>query len=200
MLLYCLDRRRQIERTMELNWYCIHTKPKQEGIASSLLRSEVGIEVFCPFLRFERARRTGRTWVREAMFPGYVFACFDYIASYRHVKSVRGVIKIVSFGSGPATIVPNAIIRELRASVQDNETIEISPGIEEGEEVDVVSGPFQGVRAIVSRILPAKQRVAILLNLLGMEREVEVSMENVLPDIPHPLMDPSSSHPAKKTT
>ena len=200
MLLYCHAGESQIQKTMDLNWYCLHTKPKQEGIASSLLRSDVGVEVFCPFLRFERARRTGRTWVREAMFPGYIFAQFDYAQSYRHVKSVRGVIRIVSFGSGPATIVPEDIIRELRTSVQDNETIEIAPGIEEGEEVNVVSGPFQGVRAIVSRLLPAKQRVAILLNLLGMEREVEVSVENVLPDIHHPLMEASAQHPAKKTT
>jgi transcriptional antiterminator RfaH len=107
----------------------------------------------------------------------------------------------VNFGSeGAAAVVPDEVIRELRSSVQDNETIEIAPGLEEGEEVNVVSGPFQGVRAIVSRLLPAKQRVAILLNLLGMEREVEVSMENVLPDIHHPLLDDSASgHPAKKS-
>ncbi len=46
---------------MELQWYCIRTKPKMERLTSNLLRTEVGIEVFCPFIRFERARRTGRT-------------------------------------------------------------------------------------------------------------------------------------------
>ncbi len=50
-------------------WYCIRTKPKTERLTSQLLRTEIDLPVFCPFIRFERARRTGRTWVTEAMFP-----------------------------------------------------------------------------------------------------------------------------------
>jgi hypothetical protein len=51
----------------ELLWYCIKTKPKQESLATRLLRSELGMEVFCPKIRFKRARSTGVAWVNEAM-------------------------------------------------------------------------------------------------------------------------------------
>jgi hypothetical protein len=35
--------------------------------------------------------------------------------------------------------------------------------------------------------MPAQARVKVLLELLGMEREVEVEESGVLPDLSHPL-------------
>jgi len=52
----------------------------------------------------------------------------------------------------------------------------------------LVEGPFRGLRAIVTKILPAKDRIAVLLELLGIEREVEVPIYSVLPDTVHPLI------------
>ncbi|PTX97998.1 hypothetical protein DB345_03940 [Spartobacteria bacterium LR76] len=172
--------------TDSTHWYCVRTKPKNERLTSQLLRTEVGLPVFCPFIRFERARRTGRTWVTEAMFPGYIFARMDYTTQHRHLRSIRGVITIVGFGDNPA-IVPDSIVEELRREVRDEETIVIQPEIAIGEEVNVVAGPFQGLRAVVSRVLPARERVAVLLEVLGMEREVEVAAAAILPDLPHPM-------------
>lgn len=171
----------------ETHWYCLHTRPKNEQRTSQSLRNELGLEVFCPLIRFERARRSGKTWVTEAMFPGYVFARFSYPAQHRLVRACRGVIKIVSFGSEPS-VVPEEIVRELRASVQDEETLVIESGIQSGEEVQVVEGPFRGLRAVVSRTMPGRARVAILMEILGMEREVEVPVHAVLTDITHPLV------------
>jgi transcription antitermination factor NusG len=53
--------------------------------------------------------------------------------------------------------------------------------------VKIVGGVYAGVKAVVSRVLPARQRVAVLLEVLGMEREVEISTEALLPDASHPL-------------
>lgn len=170
----------------ELQWYCLRAKPKTERITSGLLRAEAGIEVFCPFIRFERARRSGRLWVTEAMFPGYVFARFIYLTQFRQVQASRGVMKIVNFG-GPPAIVPDQIISDLRQSVKDEETVVIEPTVQVGEEVNVVEGPFRGIKAVVSRLMPGRERVALLLEVLGMEREVEVGLKSVLPDIPHPM-------------
>ena len=172
--------------TDDFEWYCLRTKPRNERLTSNFLRVENGVEVFCPFVRFERARRSGKLWVTESMFPGYVFTRFRYLSQSRQVRATRGVVKIVSFGDVPARV-PSEIISELRSAVQDRETIVIQPGIEVGEEVNVVAGPFRGVRAVVSRLMAARERVAILLEVLGMEREVEVSFDTVIGDIPHPM-------------
>ena len=170
----------------DVHWYCVKARPRQERSAKAALASEAGIEVFCPMLRFERARKSGRVRVVEAMFPGYLFARFCYAEKRRLVGSINGVSTIVSFGGIPA-IVPEAIIGELRASVADGEMIEIPSSLSVGEEVQVVEGPFQGIRAIVTAMMPARARVTVLLELLGMEREVEVAEKSVLPDVIHPM-------------
>ncbi|NBZ95769.1 MAG: hypothetical protein EBR40_04980 [Proteobacteria bacterium] len=172
----------------ELLWYCVKTKPKQEGIATRLLRAELGLEVFCPKIRFKRARSTGVAWVNEAMFPGYLFVRFVYPELYRRIAATSGVAKTLSFGGAPC-VVEDSIVEDLRRHVADGETVEISAEIREGEEVKVVEGPFMGVKALVTRVLPARERVAILLSLLGQEREIEVSSKAVLPDMRHPLSD-----------
>jgi len=168
------------------HWYCVKARPRQEKSAKAALMREAGLEVFCPLLRFERARKSGRVRVVEAMFPGYLFARFCYEEQYRLVGTSNGVSTIVSFGGIPA-IVPEEIINELRASVADGETVEIPTSLSVGEEVQVVEGPFQGIRAIVTSVMPARARVTVLLELLGMEREVEVSEKAVLPDAVHPM-------------
>ncbi len=170
----------------ELLWYCVKTRPKQEGVATRLLRWELGVKVFCPKIRFKRARSTGVAWVNEAIFPGYIFARFVYPVLYRRISATSGVAKTLSFGNRPAML-DDSIITDLRCHVADNETVEIACEIKEGEEIRVIEGPFQGVRALVTRILPARERVAILLNMLGQEREIEVSTTAILPDVRHPL-------------
>jgi transcriptional antiterminator RfaH len=172
----------------ELLWYCVKAKPRQEGIATRLLRAELGLEVFCPKIRFKRARVTGVAWVSEAMFPGYLFVRFVYPELHRRIAATSGVAKTLSFGGRPC-VVEETIIEDLRQHVADGETVEISAEIHQGDEVKVVEGPFLGVRALVTKILPARERVAILLNMLGQEREIEVPVGAVLPDLRHPLAE-----------
>jgi hypothetical protein len=40
---------------------------------------------------------------------------------------------------------------------------------------------------LVTQVLPAQERIKVLLEILGMEREVEVETSRVLPKISHPL-------------
>jgi transcriptional antiterminator RfaH len=176
----------EIYHSEELLWYCVRAKPKQEGVATRLLRQELGLEVFCPKIRFKRARSTGVAWVQEAMFPGYLFVRFVYPQLYRRIASISGVAKTLSFGGRPC-VLDESIIADLRLYVADGEVVEITSDIKEGEEVKVIEGPFLGVRALVTRIMPARDRVAILLSILGQEREVEVSAGALLPDLHHPL-------------
>ena len=67
------------------------------------------------------------------------------------------------------------------------ETVEIRTQVEVGTEVQVLKGAFSGIRALVTQVLPAQSRVKVLLELLGMEREVEIEESGVLPHIAHPL-------------
>ena len=168
-----------------LSWYCLRAKPRQESTAARLLRV-AGIEVFSPRIRFRRARSTGVAWVNEALFPGYLFAYFIYKTSHRQIAATQGVAKIVGFGMKPS-IVDAKLISDLRSLLSEVETIEIFPGIAAGDEVSIVEGPLSGVNALVTRLLPSCERVAILFQLLGEEREIEVSLDSLLAKKQHPL-------------
>ncbi len=170
----------------DLVWYCIKVRPKQEGMTARSLRTDVHLEVFAPSLRFQRSRGKGMMWVTEALFPGYVFARFHFCDAMRHVRATRGVSNVVGFGGVPS-VLPDNVIADLRIFVAEGETVTVQADVAPGDEVSLVSGVFSGIRAVVTRVLPARQRIAILLELLGGVREIEVSIADILLDRVHPL-------------
>ena len=42
-----------------------------------------------------------------------------------------------------------------------------------------MEGPLRGVKTIITRVIPAKERVNILLEMLGNEREVELAIDAI---------------------
>ena len=172
--------------TVDPAWYCIKTRTRHELTAKRLLQHDFGIDVFCPLLKFDRARASGRVRVTEAMFPGYIFAKFGYADMHRQVAASNGVSAVVKFGGIPA-VVDEGIVRELKLLMAGAEAVEIPSTVRVGEEVQVVEGPFKGIRAVVTQVMPARARVTVLLELLGMEREVEVNEQAVMQDLNHPL-------------
>ena len=173
---------------LDEKWFCLRVAPKQEHLAIAHLRKIFKIEVFCPRLRFQKATRTGRRWYVEALFPSYLFGRFDYLTQHRGVQYCPGVSTIVHFGN-KIIPVPERAIRDLQSVVPEgeNETITIEPEVKMGEEVQVVEGAFAGLKAVVTRIMPARQRVAVLLEFLGRLSETEVAVGTVLPTARHPL-------------
>ena len=161
-------------------WFCVRTKRFSEHIAKEAIVAQVGVETFCPFLRFEKPRRSGKLWVTEALFPNYIFVFTDdYGAHYRHILSIRGVLKFVEFGGIPA-VVPAHNIAEIRAALGENDIVTIRREISPGDEVTVVEGPLQGVEAVVTRVMPAKERVAVLLDMLGQPQEIILPASRVI--------------------
>lgn len=163
-----------------MHWYCLHTAPKQENKVARVLQRELGLEVFAPRIRFRRMRAGQPLWTTEALFPGYLFGRFEYFERRRQINALPGVTSIVHFGERVAPI-DDTVMAELRALVQDNETIEVTADPQPGSEVVITGGSLSGLRVLVTRVIPARQRIAILLELLGSQREVEIERDRVLP-------------------
>jgi Transcription antiterminator len=162
-----------------MNWYCIRSQPKHEHIAAGHLRQEAGLEVYLPRIRFRKPTREGPVWFTEALFPNYLFVRFDMTTAMRLVQHTRGVSAIVHFGDQyPA--VPDGVIAELRATVSSDRVHVIEEQLEPGSQVVISGGSFDHFRAIVTRVMSAKDRVAVLLDFLGRQTEVELSREAVL--------------------
>lgn len=114
------------------------------------------------------------------MFPGYLFAQFLYAELHRRVEHAVGIQGIVHFGDFLATV-DEAAIATLQQKAGAEETVTIDPSVKVGQAVRIAEGPFQGLDAVVTRILPANERIRVLLEFLGRSVETEISAPRVLP-------------------
>ena len=162
-------------------WYCVHTKPKCEHSAASVLHETAGIETYCPRIRFQRSTRRGKVWFVEALFPSYFFARFEVAASLRTVKHSQNVIRVVEFGGIPIRV-PGESIEHLRREMGGGDFREIKVGIKVGDSVEVTEGPMRGLTGIVESIHGGDERVRILLEFLGRQSVVEVSAGKLISD------------------
>ena len=160
-------------------WYVVHTRPKCEHIAASLMAGLEGVETYCPRIRFQKNTRRGKVWFVEALFPSYFFARFVPVASMRAVKYSQSVIKVVDFG-GNLTSVPDEVIALLKAEMKDVEVCEVEVGVKVGDTVELTEGPMRGMKGIVNAMLTGVERVRILLEFLGRENAVEVPLSKIL--------------------
>ena len=172
-------------------WHCVRTKSKCEHIAAAHLRKLEGVEVFCPRIRYQKATRRGKIWSTEALFPGYALVCFDLKSKLRTVSSAHQVTTVVRFGEDYPSISREAI-EELKREVDAEELVTLGESIEPGDQVQVTGGPMMGMSAVVKKLLPAKERVQILLEILGKETEVEIERTSLLGD-KHPRDQLSSN-------
>ncbi len=160
-------------------WFCLKVQPKREHLAATSLRRRFGINCVSPRLRFRKLTRRGPVWFVEAMFPGYLFAKFVYSTQHRSVESSHGVRGIVRFGQRLATLPENTVIA-LQSKTGAEEVVTIDPSLKIGQPVHIVDGPFQGLEVVVTQVLPAKERIRVLLEFLGRSMEMEVAAEKVL--------------------
>jgi transcriptional antiterminator RfaH len=154
-------------------WYCVRTKPKHEHIAAANLARQAGLEIFCPRLRVERSTRRGIVRVLEPLFPCYLFVRCVLEEKLDDMRYANGVGSLVNFG-GLIPRVPEEVVEGLRAYFANEEVVLVRDELQPGAEVVVAEGAFEGMRASVLRVLPARQRVQVLLEILGRPTAVEV--------------------------
>jgi transcriptional antiterminator RfaH len=164
------------DRRLRRAWYCVRARPRTEHLVTARLAALPNVEACCPRIRYRKPTRRGPVWFSEALFPGYVFARFVLrrrMRSVCHTLDVRGLLR---FGTAIA-ILPDAVIADLRRHLGDGDTAVVDTPIAPGEEAHVNTGPFAGLTALVTRVLPARERVRILITFLGRETEAEVPMQ-----------------------
>jgi transcriptional antiterminator RfaH len=163
----------------EWAWFCIRTHLKHEHIAAAHLRQIPGVEVFNPQLRLQRSTRQGRRWFIESLFPNYVFARFALETMWEKITFTPGVNVVLRFGDR-APKIPETVIEDLRRGMAELSPKVLTDAPAEGEEVEITSGAFAGMKASVTRVLPGKQRAQILLEVMGRLVPAELSLDLVL--------------------
>jgi len=105
----------------------------------------------------------------------------------RSVHFAHGVAYVLRRNLKPDPV-DSGIIKELRIATTVDGLLEIPDRPHHvGSEVTIIEGLFQGGNGMVTRLIPARERVKVLLEFLGRPTEIEID-ENSL-DFPkvHPM-------------
>lgn len=160
---------------MERSWYVIQCKAKESFRAAENLQNQ-GFEVFHPNLEVERLCAGKIKLISEPLFPYYLFIYLsDITDNWRPIRSTRGVLKMLSFGTTPLKV-PTELIEELKQRIQP-----LAENLfKAGDEVLIDEGPLKGLKAIFET-KKGDERVILLLNLLQKQQRVEVATRSVRP-------------------
>jgi transcriptional antiterminator RfaH len=164
---------------MTTRWYVVQTQPHAETKAMGHLIRQ-GFEAYLP--RYLKRRRHARKveMVAAPLFPRYLFVTVDLEAQrWRSIHSTTGVSRLVCNGDEPAPVPPDVV-----AALQGREDatgfvkLERRPQFAPGERVRVVDGIFADSLGLFEGMAD-RERVAILLDLLGRKVRVVLDRESV---------------------
>src|SRR5215471_7062143 len=152
-------------------WCCARIEPFRERLAAHCLGLN-GFEIYCLRMR-EQIRIRGRKVVRTPpLFPGYLFLWV--VRGWWDARWSAGVCGLIMDGEQPAKV-PDAVIAEIK-SRERNGFVELPKprGFVPGMRVRVIGGPLQNQIGLLGA-LRARERVMVLLNLLGGQQRVELA-------------------------
>jgi transcriptional antiterminator RfaH len=89
-----------------LNWYLLHTKPREEARALLNLEQQ-DYPCYCPMISTEKQRRGKVKVISESMFSRYLFIQLDASPNgkgWHSIRSTPGVSGLVMFGTEYAKI------------------------------------------------------------------------------------------------
>ena len=180
------------------DWYVIHTysgherKVKanlEQRIASQNMEEKI-FRVEVPDEYVNEFKGSVKKRVRHVRIPGYVVVCMDFDDdSYRVVKDTPAVTGFVGDQHNPVPLSTDEVVDLLKFNILEEAgpqalpaaavKEEIRVAFESGEIVSIVEGPFEGMEATISQILPEAQKLKVLVTIFERETELELAFEQV---------------------
>ncbi len=159
-----------------LQWYAVRTKSRHEKQVRDRLFA-VGIEPFLPLTRQQRQWSDRRAQVEMPLFAGYCFARFA-LSNRLTIMQTPGVAGIV--GTLRPEHIPDSEIESIRSVCASTGVIERADYFAEGTPVEVVSGPFQGLRGQFVRNA-GRNYVVLRIHLIRQAAAVHIHADDVMP-------------------
>ncbi|KGD80108.1 transcriptional regulator [Tatumella morbirosei] len=154
------------------SWYLLFCKRGQLLRAQEHLERQ-GIACMSPMIEVEKTVRGKLSKVSEPLFPNYLFIRFSpEVIHTTTIAATRGVSHFVRFGALPATV-PEEVIESI--SCHDYQALLSEELPRQGDEVEIIAGTFEGLRAIFAEP-KGESRSILLLNLLN--KQVVRSVSN----------------------
>ncbi|MFQ5753333.1 MAG: UpxY family transcription antiterminator [bacterium] len=152
------------------HWYALYTRPRFEKKVDSILQ-EKRLESYLPLQT--TLRRWSDRWkkITEPLFSCYVFVRIPLREKVLAIQT-RGVVRMVMFNSTPSPI-PDFEIYTLKNILQKTDRIEPVPYLKIGQMVEVVNGPFEGIRG---RLIEQRGRKKLVVGIEQLKQAISIEV------------------------
>ena len=170
---------------MNDNWYVFFVKTGQEAKAADEIETffpeEIKPRVLFAETLFKKNGIVMRK--RQVVFPGYVFVTSKldnerFIIQCRNlVLHSKAFLRILRYGDTGRAALQEEDVQLLNMLWADQNCLEVSIGIIEGDRVKVIKGPFAGKESLIKKINRHKRQAVIEIPFMGENRLITVGLE-----------------------
>lgn len=158
-------------------WFVMQTKLHHEARAiRHLALRAADVDTFLP--RIEVVRKKWGRHVRslEVLFPSYLFFQMDLTpATWSAVRWTPGVRRVLGDGDRPIGV-PDEFIEAIKERVRPLGFVRVGSRLNPGAQVRVRTGPFAGLEGIIERPTSRRDRVRVLLQVVGRVTPIEIEI------------------------
>lgn len=156
------------------DWYALYTRCRHEFKVHTQLSSK-RIHTYLPFFEEVRQWWDRKKKVKCPLFPGYIFVnCNMDKNNYYDILNTLGVVKVVGNGWPKLSRIPSEQIESIKIALESQLPINILPGLQNGDLVQVKSGILKGVRGILVKKNSKNCNIVIAIESLNQSIHVQV--------------------------
>ena len=143
-------------------WFALYTKARNEKKVAERLQ-QLGMEAYCPMVTQMKQWSDRKKKVEVPLLSSYVFINITE-RERASVFEVPGVVRYLYWLGKPA-IIKDIEICALKEGLKGTQTSVEIEGIQPGDTIAIINGPFQGKEGIVSQV--EKNKIRLVLKELG---------------------------------
>jgi transcriptional antiterminator NusG len=161
-----------------MEWFALYVKSRHEFITDSELRKK-GLETFLPSVKKLRHWKDRKKLIDFPLFPGYLFInIYPNPEEFINVLKTRGVVTLISLGSGHPMPVPPEEISSLKLLIESGKELDIYPYLQEGAYVRIRSGVLKGAEGVLKK-KEDQYMFLVNINLLGRGVGVKIYADDI---------------------
>lgn len=168
----------------EPKWYIVHTysghemkvKTSLEKIVENSGMEDLITDVVVPTEEVVKKRNGKKKIVEKKLFPGYVAVKMIITnESWYVVRNTKGVLGFVGPDAKPVPLSDDEVIN---MGLEEKGAV-VTINMKVGDEVNVLSGPFEEFNGKIEQINSDKKTVKVLISMFGRETPVELDFDQV---------------------
>ena len=158
-------------------WYAIYCKSRHEQrVHERLMRKNVHTYLATYKTRVQWGTRIRKT--TKNLIPGYALVHTQLDPKiYLTILETYGVVKFVGKTWPNLTSIPECQVKNMQLILNGQQEIEKVDYLQKGETVEVLTGPFAGLRGIVKNPKLRLNKIIVSIDLLRTSVAVEIKTE-----------------------